>query len=84
LVSDDAYRLDQLKGTIAMAMVMAIAIAMAIKGKEVSQKMLRRSLPPKQWQRRGRREIEREKVVEYKRFRGKKIEKGWTINEDIG
>jgi hypothetical protein len=63
---------------------MAMAMAMAIKGKEVSQKMLRRSLPPKQWQRRGRREMEREKVVEYERFGGKKMEKGGRMNEDIG
>jgi hypothetical protein len=32
----------------------------------------------------GRREMEREKAVEYKRFRGKKIEKGGRINKDIG
>jgi hypothetical protein len=32
----------------------------------------------------GRREMEREKVVEYERFGGKKMEKGGRIDEDIG
>jgi len=40
VVSDDAYQLNQLKGT----------TAIAIKSREVRQKMLRRSLLPKQWQ----------------------------------
>jgi len=58
---------------------------MAIKRKEVRQKMLRRSLLPKQWQRRGRGEVERGKIiVEYERFGGKKMEKGGRMSEDIG
>ena len=32
----------------------------------------------------GRREVEREEVVEYERFGGKKIEKGGKIDEEIG
>jgi hypothetical protein len=32
----------------------------------------------------GRREIEGEKVVEYERFGGKKIEKGGRMDKDIG
>jgi hypothetical protein len=60
-------------------------MAMAIKSKEVRQKMVRRSLLPKQWQRRGRRDVERGKImVECKRFGGKKMEKGGRMNEDIG
>ena len=56
---------------------------MAIKSRNVRPKTSRRSLP-KQWQRRGRREVERGKVmVEYERFGGKRMEKGgreagWT------
>jgi hypothetical protein len=58
---------------------------MTIKSREARQKMLRRSLLPKQWQQRGRREVERgTMMVEYKRFRGKKIEKGGRMSEDIG
>jgi len=73
VVGDDAYRLDQGKRT----------TAMAIKSRNVRPKTSRRSLP-KQWQRRGRREVERGKVmVEYERFGGKRMEKGgreagWT------
>jgi hypothetical protein len=58
---------------------------MTIKSREVRQKMLRGSLLPKQWQRRGRREVERGKMmVEYERFGGKKMEKGGRMSEDIG
>jgi hypothetical protein len=51
---------------------------MTIKREELSPKMLGgRSLPPKQLQRRGRGEVERGRVmVEYERFRGKRVEKG--------
>jgi hypothetical protein len=36
-------------------------------------------------QRRGRREVERGKVmIEYKRFGGKKMEKGRKMDEEIG
>jgi hypothetical protein len=74
VVSNNAYRLDLPKET----------ISITIKSKEARPKMLGGACCPSNGSGGGRREVKQGKVmVEYKRFGGKRIEKGereagWT------